>query len=144
MAIPSSVVAWSPSRCFISCTLQVKIHSIKILSMGYSSGAATQSITCKFTHVWTALTWIAATCLCILSLACATAGSCASALPMVPTVTPSRIDFTTSASSFYITLLRAFATASSLLSWYLILNVNPANDSYQWCWVGSKLGVAKM
>ena len=36
MAMPSSVVVWSPRRCFRSCTLWEEIHSITILSMGSS------------------------------------------------------------------------------------------------------------
>ena len=102
--------------------------------------------TCKFTHMWAVLTWtaVSSTHLCILSSASATAGSWVSALPILPMVTPSRIDFTTSESNFDVTQLRASATALSLPFWYSILNVNPASDSTQWCQVASKLGVVKM
>ena len=51
------------------------------------------SVTCRSTHIWVALTWMAAswTCLCISSSVSATTGSWASTLPVNPNVTPSRI-----------------------------------------------------
>ena len=107
---------------------------------------STQSITCKFTCMWVACAWtvVYSTCLCIFSLASATVWSWASALPKVPTVTPSRMDFTASVFNFDATQLRTYSTALSLPFWYLILNVNPASDSIQQCLMGSKLRVVKM
>ena len=137
IATPSSVAVWSPRRCLRSCTLWEEIHSITILSMGSSCCAATQSISCKFTWVLVALAWTAAssTWLYILSLALATIRSWGSALPEVPMVTLSRINFTASVFSFYITWLQASATALFLPFWYSMLNVNPTSDSTQECWV---------
>ena len=105
--------------------------------MGSSCCAAMQSVTCKLTYMWVALAWtsVSSTCSCILSSASCTAGSWASALPTVPTMTPFRIDFTTSAPSFDATWLRASATALSLPYWYSMLNMNPASDSTHWCQV---------
>ena len=136
----------APKRCFRSCILWVEIQSITILSIGSSSCAATQSITCKFTHALAALarTAVSSTCLCIFHQPPPPLGHEHQPLPTVPTVTLFRIDLTASASSFNATWLRASATALSLSFWYLMLNVNPASDSTQWCWVASKLGVVKM
>ena len=53
-------------------------------------------------------------------------------------------NFTASAFSFDATWLRASATALSLPFWYSMLNVNPASESTQWCWVASKLGVVRI
>ena len=146
MAMPSSIVVWSPRRCLRSCNLWETIHSITILSMGSSCCAAIQSITCKFIWVWLALAWTVAslTCLCILLLALATIRLWASALSEVPMVTLSRMDFSASAFSFHATQLRASATALSLPFWYSVINVNPTSDSTQWCWMASKLGVVRM
>ena len=55
IAFSSSVFMSSPSRCFRSCTFQLEIHSIMILSIGSSCLVATQSVTCRFTHAWVAL-----------------------------------------------------------------------------------------
>ena len=51
--------------------------------------ATTQSITCMLMCMWVTCAWtaVSSTCLCILSLASATVGSWASALPVVPMVT---------------------------------------------------------
>ena len=106
---------------------------------GHPDGASISS--CPSACAWTA---VSSSCLCILLLALATVGSWVLALPAVPMVTPSRLDFTASAFSFDTTWLRASATALSHLFWYLMLNVNPASNSIQWCWVASKLGVVKM
>ena len=122
MAMPSSVMVWSPRRCLRFCTLWEEIHSMTILSMGSSCCTAIQSVTCKFTCVWVACAWTAVsfTCWCIPLSASATIESWASALPVVPTVTPSRIDFTVSAFSLDVIWLRASATALSLP--FLIFN----------------------
>ena len=146
MAMPSSIMLWSPRRCLRSCTLWDEIHSIVILSMWCSFCAATQSITCKFTHMWVACTWtaVSSTCLCILFVGLSHCWVMASALPGLPVVTPSRMDFTASAFSFDATCLRASATALSLPFWYLMLNVNAVSNSTQWCQVVSKLGVVKI
>ena len=146
MAMPSLVLMWSPRKCLRSCTLWEEIHSMTILSMGSSCCSAIQSVTCKFTYVWAVHAWtaVSSTCWCVPLSASATVRSWASDLPAVPTVIPSRMDFTVSAFSFYVTWLRASATALSIPFWYSMLKVNPASDSTKWCWVVSKLGVVKM
>ena len=66
-----------PEDVWRSCTLWEEIHSITIFSIGFSCCIATQSITCKFTHVWAAHLWtaVSSTCWCILSSASATVRS---------------------------------------------------------------------
>ena len=111
------------------------------LKYGIFLWEATQSVTCRFTHVWTALAWIVVsqTCLCISSSASATTASWVSTLPIVPMVTQSRMDFMVSASSFEVTWLSASAAALSHPFWYSMLKVYLASDFTQWCWVTSKL-----
>ena len=103
MAIPSSVVVWSPKKCFRSCTLWVEILSITDLEYGTLLVVQPPSPLDESLHVcgWPSLG------LQFLQLAYVsfhqasdTTRSWALALPTVPTVTPSRIDFTTSASNF--------------------------------------------
>ena len=85
----------SPSGCFRFCTFWLEIHLIAVLSIGSSFWVAIQSVTCRFTCAWVVLTWTAVsqTHLCISSSASATTGSWASAVPIVPIVIPSRMDF---------------------------------------------------
>ena len=82
--------------------------------------------------------------LCISSSAFATTRSRASALLVVPMVTPSRMDFMVLAFSFDVTQLRASMAALSCPFWYSMLNVNLTSNSTHWCWVASKLGVVMM
>ena len=113
------------------------------LNIGSSCWLATQSVTCRFTCAWVALARITVslTCLCISSSALATTRSCASALSVVPMVTPSRMNVMVPASSFDVTWLRASAAAFYSPFWYSMLKVNLTSDSAQWCWVASKLDV---
>ena len=130
-------------RCFRSCTFRLGIQSIAALNTGYSHWVATQSVTYRFTCIWVALVWMAAswTCLCISFSVSSTTGSWASALPVHPTVTPSWIDFTVFTSSLNITQFRTFVAALSHPFWYLMLKVNQVSDSIQQCWIISKLSV---
>ena len=70
-SFPSSVFVSYPSRCFRSCTFQLEINLITVLSIGSSCWAVTQSVTCRFICAWVALARIAVsqTCLCISSSA---------------------------------------------------------------------------
>ena len=146
MAIPSSVCASSPKRYFRSCTFWLEIQSIMVLSIVCSHWVATQSGTCRFTCIWVALAWTAVsqTCLCTSSSVTATTGSWASALPINPMVTQSRMDFTVSMSRFEVILLRASVAALSHPFCYSMLKVNPTSDSTQQCQVVSKFGEVMM
>ena len=121
---PFPLPSWHSLPCLRSCTLWEEIHSIKTVSIGSSCCTATQSITCKFTYMWAVCTWmeVSSTCLCILLLASATVGSWVLALPAVPMVTPSRMDFTASAFSF--------DTSNSIVSSFLIFDAK--SESCQW------------
>ena len=127
---------WSSRRCLKSCTLWEEIHSITIVSIGSSCCTPTKSVTCKFMHVCAACAWtaVSSTYLCILSLSSVTNGSWPLALPVVPTVTPSRMNFTASVYSFDATWLRASAMALSLPFLHLMLNVNPAYAGWHQYW----------
>ena len=141
MDISSSIAVWSYKRCFRSCTLWVEIYSITVLSMGSSCCAVyASSNACGWPLLGLQFPQLAFYPFVSLSHHLA---MCISP-PYGPYSDSSRIDFTTSASSFDPTWLRALATAFSLPFWYLMLNVNPASDSTQQCQLASKLGVVKI
>ena len=131
MAIHSSVFVSSPKRYFRSCTFWLELQLITVLSIGSSHWVATQLVTCRFVCIWAvSLFHSSQTCLCTYSLVTATTQSCMSALSINLTVAPSMMDFTVSASSFDVILLRASAAALSHPFWYSVLKVNPVEWFY--------------
>ena len=139
------VFAPPPSRCFRSCTFQLEIHLIMVLSIGSSCLVVTQSVTCKFTLAWVALARIAVspTYLCISSSASFTARSWASALPVIPMVT---VQDRLHASWVQLQCDSAQGICDCIVPSLLVFNAKSESHKWdgQWSWVASKLGVVMM